>query len=87
MCLIKIGDPLSPCEHQECRTALEAFKISHCQYNNIDRVQNLPFINQKFSKTSPSHYSSEISQEIIKKLKIDKDEYGISIFLIFSKFF
>lgn len=77
MCFIKIGDPLSPCEHAECKKALEVFKFSHCQHQTPGNVPPPQFLNAKPAHLSPPVYNIEISQEIIKKMKYDKEDNGI----------
>ena len=76
MCFIKVGDPLSPCEHSECRKALEAFKGSNCMYNYPMQANNnaaSQYLNVKRNRPgSPQNYG-EISEEIFKKIKRDEN--------------
>ena len=73
MCFIKVGDPLSPCEHEECKKTLEAFKVQNCLYNNYP-LQASGLYNVKRSRPEAQHLHSEISQEVLKRMKFDKDE-------------
>lgn len=84
MCFIKIGDPLSPCEHEECKKALEVFKFSHCQHQ---AGNSQPFMKSKPAHLSPPVYNIEISQEIIKKMKYDKEDNGIFPFFFCFNFY
>jgi len=93
MCFIKVGDPLSPCDHEECKKTLEAFKISNCMHQfPLQALKTHPLSSIKRQRQPSPSRQPDIAQDILKRMKFDKEEgfhsAGILIFFfVFLTFF
>lgn len=83
MCFLKLGDPLAPCDHEECKKALQALQmtqISNCLYNNPNKTNGNT--NTFIFKPQPQYVpkrprpenltdSTSNDEVLVKKLKTD----------------
>lgn len=96
MCFFKVGDPLAPCEHEECKKRLQALQLSSCLYNN----DNKPAPNSMIIKPQPQYVAKRSRPEasgenltskqedvLLKKIKTDEtpnEEIGKKKIFIFK---
>lgn len=81
MCFIKLGDPLAPCDHEECKKALQALQISqisNCLYNqnkgpqgNSMILKPQPQYAQKRTRPENLSESNSAEENLVKKIKTD----------------
>lgn len=76
MCFIKIGDPLAPCDHEDCKKTLQALQMSNCLYNSQLKFNTTPLLFKPQPQYQPKRPREEASNtfedQTMKKLKIDE---------------
>lgn len=76
MCFIKIGDPLSPCDHEDCKKTLQALQMSNCLYNSQPKFNPTQLLFKPQPQYQPKRPREEnqntFEEQTMKKVKIDE---------------
>ena len=78
MCFLKLGDPLAPCDHEECKKTLQALQLSSCLYSNANKANQMIFKPQPQyvpKRPRPENMMENNNSEdcLMKKIKTDNN--------------
>ena len=77
MCFLKVGDPLSPCDHEECKRTLQAIQLSSCLYNTQSKPANVilkpqpQYVPKRPRNEGAGDLGKDPEESLVKKVKTD----------------
>ena len=85
MCFLKVGDPLSPCDHEECKRTLQAIQLSSCLYNTQTKPSNVilkpqpQYVPKRPRPEGSAEIGNNPEESLVKKIKtysLSNDDNG-----------